>query len=86
MPKKFAIMTLALAGITQPLQAFEFTASMSEDLTPLVEISRDDSGITVDYTFPGAQKIADDLYPGTFKFAIPGDNRFTISTGRGLRG
>lgn len=55
-----------------PLLAFDITDAVTEKLEPTLEVLRDENGITVNYTFPGAAMYEDDLYPGTYRFAIPG--------------
>lgn len=72
---KFNLIFWVIVGFAPtnlPAAAFEMTDTLGNQLDPILEISRDDSGITVDYTFPGACQTEDDLYPGTFNFAIPG--------------
>lgn len=70
--KPLLLGVMALAMTSSQAMAFELTGSLDAHLDPVLEISRDDTGITVDYTFNGACQSEDDLYPGTFNFSIPG--------------
>lgn len=70
--KSLTFVLLGVMWFSPPASAFELTNSMTKDLEPIISVERDDTGVTVDYTFPGACQTEDDLYPGSFNLAIPG--------------
>lgn len=63
---------LTVSVIVFSADAFELKESLSKDFEPVILIEKEDSGITVDYTFSGAMCTEDDLYPGSFNISLPG--------------
>lgn len=51
--------------------AFRLLNSFTDDITPERSIVRDDTGITVSYTFHGGVILHDELYQGRVRLDIP---------------
>ncbi len=52
--------------------AFNLINNPVENIQPAIKFSPDESGITVSYTFIGALKTEDDVFPGMYSLSIPG--------------
>lgn len=52
--ERLVFLMLGMLGFSSPAAAFELTDLVTEELEPVISIDRDDSGVTVDYAFPGA--------------------------------
>lgn len=70
--KSLSLAMLWIFGLSTPATAFDLVSSLTEDLEPVITMEKDDSGVTVNYTFPGAYCYEDDLYPDSFALDIPG--------------
>lgn len=52
--------------------AFRLVTDSIETIEPVVSIVPDDTGVSVEYIFPGAFIEEDDIFHGTYTLSIPG--------------
>ena len=71
MKKHLLIITIAFLTAFLQADAFKLQSTFSEDIMPERIIERDETGITVTYSFPGAVTVEDELYPEHVRLDIP---------------